>query len=303
MDPLEDVLRLLGVTSSVSAPLAAGGKWAVQFPPPGGVKFVALREGSCLVQVDGEPEPVALGPGDCFLVTQPRQYVLASDISLPPEPAHPLFVAARDGIARIGSGDEVLAVGGSFDFGDRARALLLDGLPPMVRVPAGTPQAGALEWALAQIDFELRRRQVGSALVAEHLAVVMLVHVLRMHLAAGAPGLLAALADPVVATALRALHARPAHPWTVRELAGTAAVSRSTLAARFAAALAQGPLEYLTLWRMELAAERLRGGTDTLAAIAREVGYGSESALSAAFKRVTGRSPREYRLAAHRSAG
>jgi AraC-like DNA-binding protein len=134
---------------------------------------------------------------------------------------------------------------------------------------------------------------------------VMLVHVLRTHLAggAGAPGLLAALADPVVATALRALHARPAHHWTVRELAGTAAVSRSTLAARFTAALAQGPLEYLTLWRMELAAERLRGGTDTLATIARAVGYGSESALSAAFKRVTGRSPREYRLAAHRSAG
>ena len=307
MDPLEDVLALLRVASSVSAPLVAGGRWAVAFPPPAGVKFVAVRRGTCLLRVEGgaagDDDPIRLGPGDCCLVTRPRPFVLGSDLSLPPEPAPPVFRSAVDGVARAGDGDELVALGGSFDFGRRAHALLLDGLPPVVRVPAGTPQADALDWALARIDQEVRHPSVGSRLVADHLALVMLVEVLRVHLTTGAPaapGLLAALADPVVAPALRALHAEPARAWTVRELAGTAAVSRSTLAARFAAALGQGPLEHLTAWRMELAAERLRTGDDTLATIARDVGYGSESALSTAFKRVTGSSPRDYRLAGRR---
>jgi AraC-like DNA-binding protein len=304
VDPLDDVLRLLGVRGSLSAPLVAGGDWAVAFPPPAGVKFVGVRRGTALLQVEGEPEPVVLGAGDCCLVTRPRPFVVGSDLTVHPQPAHPLYVAAAaDGLARAGAGEEFLALGGSFDFGDRARTLLLDGLPPVVRVPAGTAEAGALDWSLQQLEREVRHPGIGSRLVVEHLVLVMLVQVLRAHLATAgedAPGLLAALADPVVAPALRAMHARPAHPWTVAELAATAAVSRSTLAARFSRALGNGPLEHLTRWRIELAAERLRDGSDTLAVIARTVGYGSESALSNAFKRVTGSSPRQYRLQAGR---
>jgi AraC-like DNA-binding protein len=81
----------------------------------------------------------------------------------------------------------------------------------------------------------------------------------------------------------------------VAELARVAAVSRSTLAARFKDVVGKGPLEYLTEWRIELAANRIRRGTDTVATIARAVGYGSESAFSVAFKRTTGLSPRAYR--------
>ena len=72
-------------------------------------------------------------------------------------------------------------------------------------------------------------------------------------------------------------------------------MSRSTLAPRFKQVLGQGPVDYLTRWRIELAADRLRRGDGTVAIIARHVGYGSESALSNAFKRVTGLSPRAYR--------
>ena len=305
VDPLDDVLRLLGVRGSLSAPLVAGGRWAVEFPPPEGAKFIGVRRGSALLQVAGEPGVVALGTGDCCLVTRPRPFVVGTDLALPAEPAHPIYVAAAStGVARAGEGEDFLALGGSFDFGDRARDLLLDGLPPVVRVPAGTAEAGALGWSLQQLDREVQHPGIGSRLVAEQLALVMLVQVLRVHLGAAgeaAPGLLAALADPVVATALRAMHERPAHRWNLPELAATAAVSRSTLAARFSRALGHGPLEYLGRWRIELAAERLRDGRDTLEVIARAVGYGSESALSTAFKRVTGSSPRQYRLARARA--
>ncbi|CAM5568855.1 MULTISPECIES: helix-turn-helix transcriptional regulator [Streptomyces] len=195
-------------------------------------------------------------------------------------------------------GVALLLVGGRFSFGARAQELLLGTLPPVVHVPAGTSQAEAVEWALAAIDRELLHRPPASTLVAEHLAVVMLIHVLRFHLARApraVSGWPAGLADPAVAAVLRALHEAPARSWTVADLARAGAVCRSTLAARFKDTVGQGPLGYLMRWRIELASPRLRDGTETLAAIARSVGYGSESALSVAFKRVMGVSPRDYR--------
>ncbi|GIF25830.1 AraC-like DNA-binding protein [Actinoplanes tereljensis] len=296
-DPLEDVLALVGTSSSLSTGLIAGGAWALDFDPPPAVKFNAVRRGHCLLIVDGVVYPLATG--DCFLLTRSQRFVLASGPDVPPAPAGPVFAAAGpDGFARTGTGDDVFLLGGRFDFGARARELLLDALPPVLHVPASSPAAAALSWSLTQIEAELRDRPVASGLVAEHLALVMLIHMLRLHLAeapGAGPGWLGGLADPVVAPALRALHADPARAWTVADLAAVAAVSRSTLAARFKQAVGQGPLDYLTGWRIELAAARLRRGDGTVAAIARAVGYGSESALSTAFKRVTGQSPREYR--------
>jgi AraC-like DNA-binding protein len=48
---------------------------------------------------------------------------------------------------------------------------------------------------------------------------------------------------------------------------------------------------------MQLAAERLRGTTETLAEIADRIGYGSESAFSRAFKRLVGVAPATFRQA------
>ncbi|MDP9795479.1 AraC-like DNA-binding protein [Catenuloplanes nepalensis] len=291
MDPLEDVLRLLGATGRVSAGLIAGGEWAVAFEAPVDVKFNAVRTGACLLLAGGATYELAAG--DCFVITRAVPFVLASAVDVAPCRAEGVFRDVAGGFARTGDGDDFVAIGGRFEMHGRAREVLLDGLPPVIHVPARLPEAAAVGAAIAEIDAELRAARAGATLVAEHLALAMLIRVLRLHLAT-ATGWLGGLADPVVAPALRAIHARPAHPWTVAELAGAAAVSRSTLAARFKAVVGRGPLEYLTGWRIELAADRLRRG-ETVAAIARDVGYGSESALSVAFKRVTGTTPRAYR--------
>ncbi|MFE9009136.1 AraC family transcriptional regulator [Streptomyces sp. NPDC007875] len=299
MDPLEDVLTLLDTRSHLSSSLVAGGRWAIRFDAPSDVKFNAVRRGHCLIEVEGMGDPLALEEGDCYLLTQPRRFTLRSDPQAVAVDADRVFASPVGGVARTGDGeDDVLLVGGRFSFSDRAHTLLLEGLPPLIHIPAGTPQAETLQWALAHIDRELRDGLMGSILVAEHLAVVMLVHVLRLHLARdpeAVSGWLAGLGDPVVAAALTSLHSRPEHPWTVAELAQACAVSRSTLAARFKTTVGRGPLDYLNRWRVELASRHLRQGTDTVSAIARTVGYGSESALSTAFKRINGMSPRDYR--------
>lgn len=106
-------------------------------------------------------------------------------------------------------------VGGRFSFGARAQELLLDRLRPVVRIPAATEHAETVRWALTAIDQELAHGHMGATLVAEHLAVVMLVHVLRLHLARepdGVSGWLAGLGDTVVAAALASLHRDPRGP-------------------------------------------------------------------------------------------
>ncbi|MEV8607957.1 AraC family transcriptional regulator [Amycolatopsis sp. NPDC051373] len=299
LDPLENILSLTGARARLTARLAGHGDWAVLFPAPPGAKFNAVLEGTCTLTVDGQA-PLTLRAGDVFLLTRPAEYVLATSPTVGVQPAAPYFHSTPAEAALVGSPTEPVTarlVGGSFEFDGRARQLLLDGLPPVIHLPGHAEGALTTQQMLTRIDRELRQDRLGSRIVAEQLALVMLIDLLRHHIrdATAGRGWIYGLAEPVTATALRAMHADPARHWTVQQLADTAHVSRSTLAARFKQAVGQGPLEYLTRWRLELGADRLARTDQGIAAIARSVGYGSETAFSLAFKRMTGQAPGAYR--------
>jgi AraC-like DNA-binding protein len=173
--------------------------------------------------------------------------------------------------------------------------------PPVfvVRPPAGP----AAEWVRANIEYALEQTQDGRdgpAVMMSRLPELLLVEVLRLHLASAPArdeGWLAALRDPVLQPALALLHASPEQHWTVASLARAAAVSRSVLDARFRDVLAMSPIRYLTQWRMHLAEELLATTDLSVAVIARRVGYDAEEAFSRAFKRLRGRSPSVWRSA------
>ncbi len=272
----------------------------MRLPAPDGAKFNSVLTGSCIVDTAGLAHPVALRAGDSFLLTRPQEFVLATSMNVDVQPASPLFRATGGSSAEAGPLDEPVTarlVGGSFAFGRRARELLLDALPPLIHLPAHADGAAMLPHLLTRIDREARTGGLASGVVTEHLAVVLLVDVVRYHLTQqpDRTGWLQGLSDPVVSAALHAIHADPARRWTVQLLADVALVSRSTLAARFKAVVGQGPLEYLTRWRLELGAHRLTGTDQTIAAIADAVGYGSEAAFALAFKRELGAPPGSYR--------
>jgi len=111
----------------------------------------------------------------------------------------------------------------------------------------------------------------------------------------GGKGWLAGVRDAQVGRALALLHAKPDRPWTVDELAREVALSRSALAERFAALVAEPPIQYLMRWRRALAAQNLRSGRDAIARVAEHSGYESEAAFSRAFKREFGMSPAAWR--------
>ena len=129
-----------------------------------------------------------------------------------------------------------------------------------------------------------------------------LVEALRLHLdASRGVGWLFALADRQVGAAIVAIHREPARRWSVATLAAEVGMSRSGFAARFRQLSGDGPIAYLTRWRMLLAGRRLARG-DPIGVVGRSLGYESESAFSTSFKRVTGDTPRRHASNAHRTA-
>jgi AraC-like DNA-binding protein len=293
---LSDVLSLLRPKTAISAGLDAGGEWAIQFPAHEGIKFNTVVRGACWVSVEGEAELVRVEAGDCFLLTRGRPFLFATDNAPPPISSASIYDHAVDGIATCNGGGDFFLIGGRFSFeGDHA-GLLFDALPAIVHVRDASNQAAVLRWGLEQLALELRQGVPGGALMADHLAQIMLLQVLRLWLASGRQyGWLGALSDERLARALGAMHAEPQRRWTLAALSGVAGMSRTVFAVRFRDVIGQTPLDYLTGWRMRLAADRLRRDTDNVAAIGFSVGYGSEAAFSTAFRRVMGRSPMQYR--------
>jgi transcriptional regulator GlxA family with amidase domain len=174
---------------------------------------------------------------------------------------------------------------------------VLRALPRLIHVRA-RPGPGA-EWREATLRYMLEEagRAHAAGLLAR-LPELVLVDCLRQYvesLPATQTGWLGALRDPILGRALTLLHAQPAEPWTVTQLARRAGASRSILAARFTHALGVSPMRYLLHWRLQLAADLLRGTRLGVAIIAQRVGYESEFAFSRAFKRHVGASPAAWR--------
>ncbi len=173
---------------------------------------------------------------------------------------------------------------------------LLDVLPPVVML-SDPLQVESMRWAVERLLRELHNPQPGGALVTQQIAYTMLVDALRMHLDSGSQrgqGWLSALADKRMRAALSAIHSEPANAWTVQKLAYTVGMSRTAFAQTFKKFVGSSPMEYLTTWRMTLAANRIQLRGESVASITPVLGYQSESAFSAAFKRKWGSSPRTF---------
>jgi len=297
MDPLSDVLSLLKPRNTLVRGFDVGGPWSIGFAAHAGVKCYAVVSGQAWLAMEGVAEPVRLQAGDCLLLPRGRPFRLASDLDLPPVDAEMFVSAAGDGhVATLNGGGDCFGIGGWFDFAGRHADILLGVLPPIVHIRKDADRA-ALRWSLERIMQELREPQPGGALVAHHLAHMVLIQALRLHLAegpAGGIGWLLALSDPHLSAAINAMHQDPARRWTLQALAARAGMSRSSFAQKFKQAAGVSPMDYLTRWRMLLAGERLEHSGDRVSAIALSLGYESESAFSTAFKRVMDASPRRY---------
>jgi AraC-like DNA-binding protein len=297
MDPLSEVLSLLKPRSYSSGGFAVLDDMAIHFPKHQGIKCYAMLAGQCWLVVEGVAEPVLLNAGDCFVLPRGLPFRLAPDHSLEPVPYTIAF--ARRGVnseaSGVTEGTRYIA-GGHFALTGGHAEMLLQSLPPIVHV-CREPDKVAMRWSLERMREELRNPQPGGSLIVQQLAYMMLIQALRLHLTHAANAgrsWLSALSDKHMRIAIANIHDDPGYPWTLQLLAERVGMSRSVFALRFRETVGATPMEYLTRWRMLLAADRLKNSSDGLSAIAQSLGYESESAFGKAFRRMMGCSPRQY---------
>ena len=297
MAPLSDIVSLLRPHDCVAAGLDAGGDWAVRFRRHEGLKCNAVLKGECWLAVEGVPEPLRLETGDCVILPHGRPFLISARRRSSGQDAETLYSPVRHGgTAVYGGGGDFFMTGSRFLLSGPAADVLLAALAPVVLVRPDARQE-TVRWSLERIAEALREPRPGGALAISHLSHVVLLQALGCHLENAPPGTggwLAAIADPQLSRAVAAMHEDPARAWTVEALASRAGLSRTSFATRFRETVRQTPMGYLTQWRMLFAAERLCRTGASIARVAGEVGYASESAFAVAFKRATGVSPGRY---------
>lgn len=272
--------------------MEAAGQWALAFPAIDRLKFVALLRGSQWMLLPGRP-PQLLNEGDVCLIGR-TAYAVASDPSLTPIDGQTLYDAGCDA-ARV-RGDDTIGIGGTVTFSAADADFLLDMLPEFMIVPRSSPASGAIATVLALMGSEIERDMIGGEIVSARLADVLLVEAIRAYAAnvgQAEIGWLGALSDVRLGRALRAIHEDVAQPWTVARLAGVAGMSRAAFSAEFTRRIGKPPLAYLRAWRLTIARTALMRGDTTVARVASDVGYTSQSAFGYAFRRAFGSPPKK----------
>jgi AraC-like DNA-binding protein len=321
MDPLSDILNSLKLEGAVFIDAEFSAPWCVRSSyglnnaepllPEGGhvVFFHLVTRGSCKVRLAEGGETQEAVAGDLIMFPHDDQHLLGSDLDLlPVASAGTIRGAASDGAQLVklkmdaGGGAGTHCVCG---FVVCNRALLrpfLDALPRLLRVPVGDGPAAALVQELVRTGVsESSAERPGSASIRTKLSELLFVEAMRRYadnLPPGRRGWLAGLQDLHIGRALSLLHADPGNAWTVDALARQVGLSRSALAERFVELVGQTPIQYLTRWRLALAAQALREENTPISRLAERSGYESEAAFSRAFKREFGMAPSAWRAAA-----
>jgi AraC-like DNA-binding protein len=315
VDPLSDLLRVVRLNGAFFYAVEAADPWSVEsmaakelsprIMPSAEhlISYHILTEGRCVGGLLGE-EPVELLPGDVIVFPHGDAHVMSSGPALRGGSVKGAAPARYPDTVLLGADGprDTSFVCGFLGCDRRPFNPLLAALPRRMHMPA-TPN----DWLggyTRQLTEESRLGQAGADTVITRLAELMFIEVVRRYLAdlpRGQSGWLAGLRDEVVGRALTLLHGRPAHPWSLPELAREAATSRTSLAKRFGELVGQAPMQYLTQWRMQIAANLLTRSSAKLSWIAAEVGYESEAAFSRAFKKATGTAPGAWRDARRRT--
>lgn len=318
-DPISDVLETIRLRGALfflwepSWPYATGvadGRRISRLVVPGSdlvISYHIVTEGPCWAAVPGEA-PLRLDTGDILVLPRGDAYKIAS------EPRYPTAAeeAASIEFFRLMAAGEIPAVVRDGGPGPQRNQLicgflgcdlhpynpLLSTLPAMIRVPAPAQGEDPLSLLIRFACSEARQTRGGERCLLARLSETLFVEVLRRYLRNlddRGSGWLHGLRHPLVGRALHLLHRRPGYPWSLAELAGRVGASRSTLSEQFTGVVGLPPMRYLLRWRMQVAASRLADGAAKVCAVAREVGYESESTFSRAFKREVGQSPSAWR--------
>ncbi|MEU1998361.1 AraC family transcriptional regulator [Nocardia gamkensis] len=306
MDPLSKLLGGIRAEGAVLTTAVLEAPWSIRFADEAPLIMVTVLRGAGTLLLPGGLER-RITMGDTAIVRGPQPFVLvdhADTVGLPHEEYEVACLAPdvkcdpaldRKPCENDPAGATALIVG-AYRASGRRHERLLRALPPVLVVADDVEVCAWME----SIAVDASRRPAGAQAMMDRLLDWALVCTLRdwfEELDADAPGWYRGPADPVVGPALEAMHGKPSAGWTVASLAAEAGVSRALFARRFSEVMGQSPLAYLTECRMDEAEELLADRSLTMAQVAKAVGYADAFGFSAAFKRLRGIRPTDFRAA------
>jgi AraC-like DNA-binding protein len=316
MDALSDVLRVARLTGGVFLHADFFAPWCMAArvspehctpalgPTSNLILYHYVVEGQLRIRVgEGDGEELVLGVGDVVLLPRNDVHLVGSDLTLPPVKGVDIIQPPKDGglftVHHGGGGERTRMICGYLGCDDIEENPVLSTLPPLLKLDA--EQGGAAEWIRSTFQYaaeEVASGRPGSETVLAKLSELLFVEAVRRYaetLPEGQTGWLAGLRDPYVARTLALLHRDITRDWNVDDLSREVGLSRSALADRFLGLIGTPLMHYLANWRMQVASQKLRNTSASLAQVADSVGYSSEAAFSRAFKKAFGTAPATWR--------
>jgi AraC-like DNA-binding protein len=294
---IDDVLSATSVETTVFGRIALPSTWGISFPPGPKAAFHVVDSGEAWLTESSLEAPRRLTQGHVVLLARGTGHALCSRPGVPLQSLPDFLAELPRTMAAQEAQTAILC--GAYRIRDSMRHPLLSLLPPVVHVD--TAEHPTLRALLTLMEAERTAHGFGAESTRAKLVDIMFIHLIRVWLdrQPTAPGTwLEATRDPRIADVLRAIHGRPALPWTLNDLAKLASMSRAAFVRRFRALTGEAPLTYLARWRMAQAERMLRDTSLSVSEIATRVGYGSEFAFSKAFRRTRGVAPANYRKSA-----
>jgi AraC-like DNA-binding protein len=296
VDPLSDILELVGFRSSIYFQKDFCGRWKMSVADTGFAQFHFVISGTATLQHDGQAEH--LSAGDFVLFPHGASHTIGDRPDTPAMRGQDVIAAMLDGNEPFTDGqDATRMVCGHFQYDLSHRHPLMQQLPSRVLLRPTNLIGTLMSALLPLIVDETRAARPGSRVVAKHLSQALFAAILRAHFEQEDTqiGFYAGLRDSGILAAIMAIHQPDGWKYSMTDLAGRAGMSRSSFAARFKALVGQSPGDYALGWKMLKAKEALQDPRKTIDQIAHDHGYGSASAFSRAFRETLGLRPSEAR--------
>lgn len=299
MDPLSDVLDLLGFKSSIYFQKNFCGNWKMSIANTGFAQFHFIVRGTAVIEHDGQLEH--LSSGDLVVFPKGATHAISDKPDSP-------TTSGQDVIAQMQNGDEPFLSGeattrmicGHFEYDFTHQHPLVLDLPSRMLLKTGELEMGALVSSLMSLIVnETLTKETGSRTVTQHLSQALFAAILRAYFEQGEnpTGFYTGIKDSRIMPALSAIHQPDGWKHSLADLASISGMSRSSFAANFKRHVGQTPGDYALNWRMFKASQALKRPGQTIDQIAQDYGYGSCSAFSRAFRAVLGMSPSQLRNA------
>jgi len=289
VDALTPLVNALNLHAKLAYSGGVCGRWLMDHNSETAVWFHLVSKGQGWVHSPSLKAPLALESGDLilFLPHAPKHFLSYSAEHLPSDDADNRLTGWEEGESGFVCGEIELAA---------PKSLLWQALPAEIVIKKN--QAGDILAKLIELIIsEATGQRFGCDSVVERLCDSLFVLVIRYCIEENlvGKGVFAAMQDKRLATVLGLIHQQPWQPWTVAELCSKAGLSKTVLSEKFAVLIGSSPIEYLTAWRLQIAAGWLMEPGMSVERVAERSGYESVAAFSKAFKRHFGVPPGTFR--------